>query len=205
MFGPQSEWWVDTPSFQGKTYDEYTGLYYFQARYYDPTTGRFDERDPQSSYGASAYAFANNNPIMGRDPSGQFPSLGSRQGWICAGKVLLFAFGFAIAMLGIGANPRDFVDRALTSGLTSVITVSLQTWLSSLGSVRRDPVAFMGKIVDVTFKMFKNWWLKGLSWWKRAWVGAQIAMSFFEWPIKVLAIAWQVGTGLYDLWEAGCF
>ena len=80
MYGPQSEWWMDTPSFQGKTYDSYTGLYYFQARYYDPTTGRFDERDPQPTYGASTYAFVMNNPLGGRDPTGRMMWTGANEG-----------------------------------------------------------------------------------------------------------------------------
>jgi RHS repeat-associated protein len=55
--------------------DDETGLYYYRARYYDPRIGRFISEDPMG-YGAgdvSFYAYANNNPVNGNDPSGNEP------------------------------------------------------------------------------------------------------------------------------------
>src|SRR5208282_2127882 len=42
-----------------------TGLYYYRARYHDPSTGRFVSADPIgfNSSGANLYAYAQNNPI----------------------------------------------------------------------------------------------------------------------------------------------
>jgi RHS repeat-associated protein len=64
--------WCDLPSFQGRRFDPYANTYDFRARYYDQATGRFDQRDPLPSYGASAYVFVFNNPLTGRDPSGEY-------------------------------------------------------------------------------------------------------------------------------------
>ena len=63
--------------FQGMWKDAGTGLYYVRARYYDPRTGRFLSRDPaegQLEQPASfePYVFANSNPYILRDPTGEF-------------------------------------------------------------------------------------------------------------------------------------
>ena len=47
-------------------------MYYFNARWYDPTLGRFITEDPARS-GSSWYAYCNNNPLGFIDPSGLDP------------------------------------------------------------------------------------------------------------------------------------
>ncbi|MDE0042859.1 MAG: RHS repeat-associated core domain-containing protein, partial [Candidatus Poribacteria bacterium] len=43
--------------------------YYFAARYYDPYTGRFNQRDPAGD-GMNWYVYAGNNPLAFIDPTG---------------------------------------------------------------------------------------------------------------------------------------
>jgi RHS repeat-associated protein len=57
--------------YTGKDFDEDAGLYYFNARWYDPGTGRFITEDP-IRYGANWYGYANNNPLMFVDPTGLY-------------------------------------------------------------------------------------------------------------------------------------
>lgn len=58
-------------AFQGREFDQESGLYYFRERYYDPQTGRFLSQDPLGfAAGANYYAFVSNNPINGWDPFG---------------------------------------------------------------------------------------------------------------------------------------
>ncbi len=52
-----------------------TGLIKFGARYYDPTTARWTQVDPQANGTASAYAYAADDPINAVDPSGMFPGV----------------------------------------------------------------------------------------------------------------------------------
>lgn len=59
----------DPMTYTGKEQDDPTGLYYFNARYYDPLLGRFISEDPAKD-GANWYSFCNNNPIICTDPDG---------------------------------------------------------------------------------------------------------------------------------------
>lgn len=57
--------------FQGREYSWKTKLYYFRARWYDPTTGRWLSNDPVGiSGGLNQYVFAANNPANFADPLG---------------------------------------------------------------------------------------------------------------------------------------
>ena len=61
----------DALQYAGREYDSETQLYYNRARYYDPSVGRFISEDPAGlSAGLNLYAYAGNDPIDGRDPSG---------------------------------------------------------------------------------------------------------------------------------------
>lgn len=62
--------------FTGKELDE-TGLYYYGARYYNPTIGRFITPDsmvqaPGNPQTLNRYTYANNNPVVLTDPNGHW-------------------------------------------------------------------------------------------------------------------------------------
>jgi len=58
-----------TPSYTGKQYDADTGLYYYNARFYDPMVGRFLNSDP-ARQGNNWYRYGSDNPITHVDPNG---------------------------------------------------------------------------------------------------------------------------------------
>jgi len=63
---------------------EPNGLYYMNARYYDPTIGRFLSEDPLGLGGGdmTLYSYAGNNPVVFVDPSGLCAeSGGSHNSW----------------------------------------------------------------------------------------------------------------------------
>ncbi len=74
--------------YTGRDYDPETGLRYYRARYYDPPTGRFLSEDPIGLVGGiNFYAYALNNPIILRDPTGHSAGavaipIGEGIGWV---------------------------------------------------------------------------------------------------------------------------
>ncbi len=71
--------------YRGYVYDDETGLYYLQSRYYDPVTGRFINADVYCDtntdiFGTNMFTYCNNNPVNQVDPEGtdaiwlQFPN-----------------------------------------------------------------------------------------------------------------------------------
>lgn len=87
------------PGYAGHVDDPDTGLVYMQARYYDPSIGRFISRDPAGLiagdiHGISRYSYANNNPIGNIDPDGRqtvpgtidWQAPGMVEGWKSAGR-----------------------------------------------------------------------------------------------------------------------
>jgi len=62
--------------YTGRRYDEESGLYYYRARMYSPEQKRFTSSDPAGMMaGPNRYAYAGNNPVNNRDPSGMFPNI----------------------------------------------------------------------------------------------------------------------------------
>ncbi|MEM9222504.1 MAG: RHS repeat-associated core domain-containing protein, partial [Pseudomonadota bacterium] len=69
----------ETKTFLSERYDESTGLNYLNARYYDAPSGRFispDKLNPlEPGVGTNRYAYAGNDPINFKDPSGEYAEL----------------------------------------------------------------------------------------------------------------------------------
>jgi RHS repeat-associated protein len=64
---------IPTYGYTGREPDE-TGLVYYRARYYDPTLGRFTQRDPIGFVGGiNLYGYVLGNPVNATDPEGRKP------------------------------------------------------------------------------------------------------------------------------------
>ncbi|MBI5756419.1 MAG: Ig-like domain-containing protein, partial [Nitrospirae bacterium] len=68
---------VNSKTFTGHYLDRETGLYYFGARYYDPTLGRFISQDPlmgspNAPQSLHRYLYANDNPVRFTDLEGYY-------------------------------------------------------------------------------------------------------------------------------------
>ena len=91
--------------YRGYVYDNETGLYYLQSRYYDPETGRFINADDVDYIGYSggqlsynAFAYCENDPVDYSDPSGLlsirsivFLATAAYSEFLC---IRLYAWGF---------------------------------------------------------------------------------------------------------------
>ena len=79
---------VNPLRYRGYYYDNETGFYYLQSRYYDPANRRFISADVYAStgqgfLGTNMFAYCNNKPIINSDPSGH--ALRSNLTAICDG------------------------------------------------------------------------------------------------------------------------
>lgn len=104
--------------FTGKPEDSVTGLYYFGARYYSPTLGRFITQDPARD-GANWYEYCRSNPLGFVDTDGR--SITAAAG--TAGVKWLISFVAAYAAYEV-ANDVDWdsVAGSLTAPRTSART-----------------------------------------------------------------------------------
>ena len=72
--------------FTGKDLDEDVGLYYYNARWYDPGVGRFISEDLVAD-DPNLYGYCRQNPVNFIDPTGHF-SVGLQSGWGLVGATV---------------------------------------------------------------------------------------------------------------------
>ena len=109
--------------YRGYYYDNETGLYYLQSRYYDATLCRFLNRDnvnylePESIHGLNLYAYCNNNPVMFADPSGHF-AMPNWLKWLIGGVVIA---GLGIATVFTGGAAGVILGAAFYGAVTGSV------------------------------------------------------------------------------------
>ena len=93
---------VNSFQYTARESDTETGLYYYRARYYDPTAGRFVSEDPIGFYGGDTnlYRYVWNSPTRFADPIGEM-GFGVSGGGSLEGGVVLVGAG-ATGSLGGG-------------------------------------------------------------------------------------------------------
>ena len=157
--------------YRGYYYDEETGLYYCNARYYSPKWRRFispDDTaylDPESVNGLNLYCYCNNDPVNLVDPSGHFGF------WALLGITLAAALigggmqlasnalagetgsylwrGVAGAALGSGANAFALCLTVTTGGASLIIGASVgslvQTGVDTIETAIRGEKIYLGQ------------------------------------------------------------
>jgi len=143
-----------TQKFTGQTLDAATGLYYYHARYYDPTLGRFTQADtivpsPGDPQTLNRYAYARNNPLAFVDPTGN--SFWSKFFGAIVGIFVTIATGGCIPC-GIAAfSFTDTFISSLQAGAsfgTSLSLASVNAAISGAAAVAAPgigaPAAFAG-------------------------------------------------------------
>ncbi|MGI6745870.1 MAG: RHS repeat-associated core domain-containing protein [Acutalibacteraceae bacterium] len=131
--------------YRGYYYDDETGFYYLQSRYYDPEVGRFinaDDTDVLTSTmddvtDKNLFAYCDNNPVMRIDEGGYrwswsktFATIG-----IVAGVVALGAL--VVVSCGTAAPAAALVGGGILSGFsaTTVATASTVAYWSGVVAV----------------------------------------------------------------------
>ena len=107
--------------FPGQQFDGETGLYYNNARYYDPTVGRYISSDPVGLQGGvNTYAYGLQSPVVYTDPSGKIVPLIVAVGLRVTAVTLmnaprLNAIGIAVAEIGGGVSMAVPATRAVSA------------------------------------------------------------------------------------------
>ena len=125
-------------------YDSETGLYFLMSRYYDPAICRFINADEYASTGQgllgfNMFAYCNNNPVMGYDPTGHF---------FISLPILIKAF---VAVVAAAATINDIYQFA--SGNVSANTTSSTDEGDATDNVR----------INDSYKILTPWMQYGYS------------------------------------------
>ena len=129
-------------SFRYRSYyfDEETGLYYLQSRYYDPELGRFisadsiEYLDPETLGGLNLYAYCGNNPVMGIDPEGTE----KRKWWeklLIGLTIVVVAIAFAAVVIASAGAVAAVAGTAAAAIGLSAAAVSTVATVASIATV----------------------------------------------------------------------
>ena len=109
-------------------FDNETGLYYLQSRYYDPQVGRFinadsiDYLEPENIQSLNLYSYCQNNPVMYYDPNGH----------VILGMVLGFLFGALWGAVSAKASNGNVLVGALIGGIVGIATAGFSVATTAL-------------------------------------------------------------------------
>ena len=141
--------------YAGYFYDAETGLYYLNARFYDPETARFIQQDTYSGnildpLSLNLYTYAQNNPISYYDPTGH-------------------------SIKSVLKKAKDAVTKA-TSKVTSAVK---KTVTSTASTVKKAATATKNAVVSAS-KEFRNDWQSGIDQLKQSGTAGKIFASYSE-------------------------
>jgi RHS repeat-associated protein len=105
--------------YRGYYYDEDTGLYYCNARYYSPKWRRFispDDTaylDPESVNGLNLYCYCYNDPVNCTDPSGHMPEWAK---WLIGGLAVAGLVVATVLTFGAAGTAAGVIGAAMLTG-----------------------------------------------------------------------------------------
>ena len=109
--------------YRGYVYDQETGFYYLNSRYYDPEIGRFINPDAAIGQvgnikGNNMFTYALNNPIMYSDLTGNWPKLSTVLAGVAAVAATVAVAAAVVATCG-AAIPAVAAGGSLALGLSA--------------------------------------------------------------------------------------
>lgn len=118
-----------TAKFTDQEFDSELGLYYYGARYYDPSVGRFLSADsvvpdPSDAQSFNRYSYVLNKPITSIDPTGHFNLGGFLVGLgvsFLGGILTVCGFGIGLPLLASGLATMGYAAGADPAGISPLI------------------------------------------------------------------------------------
>ena len=111
--------------YKGYYYDNESGMYYCNSRYYNPQWGRFlnsdsiEYLDPESINGLNLYCYCMNNPIMYANPSGHFG--------ILATLLISTLVGAVSSVVTSLANGEKITVKSIISGAVAELIIGVSS------------------------------------------------------------------------------
>ena len=151
MFSPSPAPWQPTSvsitplRYRGYVYDQETGLYYLQSRYYDPEVGRWISPEPNVYTGTfdlaagitgyNTYAYCANNPVIYKDITGEGIVLTCVLIFAGIGALIGACYGADISYSLTGSvDGRMVLTGALIgAGIGSIVGLGVGTVASAIG------------------------------------------------------------------------
>ena len=113
--------------YRGYYYDNDTGLYYLQSRYYDPAIGRFINADAFAStdtkdlLGTNMFAYCENNPINNHDSSGDFCIASAIVGGVLNAGLAVAGAYIDSFISGVPVNTKDMAIDVIVAFASGAI------------------------------------------------------------------------------------
>ena len=154
--------------YRGYYYDQETGLYYLQTRYYDPKVRRFlnaDDasvltKDPEQLTEKNLYAYCDDNPVMYRDDAG------------------MFAFSVGLGVLGMVTNVATCYIAAKATGQEFGIgDLAIAVFAGFVGGIQNNFYATLASafVSGIGTIIYSHWGCKE-SWETAIWKGGMTAL-----------------------------
>jgi RHS repeat-associated protein len=153
--------------YRGYVYDDETGLYYLQSRYYDPTSGRFINADDTAYIGATGtvlstnlFTYCENNAINKVDSTGYW-SITITRGMVAGFIDLIISIIPGVNLVGKAFSPlkllvKHYSRKALQKAIRSPIKKFLNAFVKIVGKVS-SALCKKGGLLKSFGKMLSSW------------------------------------------------
>ena len=153
---PDNSALINPLRYRGYYYDNESGFYYLQSRYYDPSIGRFINADSYASTGQdflgyNMFAYCNNNPTDYSDPTGEWGFLSSLLASVAVVAAAVAVVAIAVVTAGAAvpvvaaATGATLSSAAATSALATTAIVAVEVagaCITGVANLEQDYINF---------------------------------------------------------------